>query len=118
MVARAAMGFSLFLLAACGAMESDTIDDSSKDDRIAELEAHVSDLEDQLQAAKDAASDLKTANDDLGSAAAEARDTAARFQHENWRDVVPDAEAAADRVVSAQSDVESASTALDDAIDE
>ncbi len=118
MILRSALAVSVFLLAACGGRDLDTMEDSSTDDRIAELEAQVSDLEEQLQAAKDAAYELKAATDDLELAAAEARDTADRFESENWRDVVPDARSAAERVDSAQSEVEAATAALDDAIDE
>ena len=70
-----------------------------------ELRAQVERLQGEI-------SDIKEKADALETSSGELRSQMDRFQSENWRDVVPDAQAASDQV---ESDQDSLKSSVDDA---
>jgi TolA-binding protein len=89
-----------FALAACGPSKSEQLQSENE-----ELRVQVEQLQSQLSEIKEKAESLETSSNDL-------RDQMARFQSENWREVVPEAEAASSQVESDQDDLKSS---IDDA---
>jgi cell division septum initiation protein DivIVA len=80
----------------CGQSRVETLETENAD-----LRDQVDQLQTQLSNIKDKASSLKSASDDLQS-------QMARFQSENWRDVVPDAQQSSDSLESAQTELQDA----------
>ena len=74
--------------------------------------SRAEDLQTKLDAAHSQIDDLKTKSAALEEASNNLKQQMDRFETENWRDVLPDAKAAADDVDSAQSDLK---TSADDA---
>lgn len=89
-------------LTGCGPSELDRTKTENE-----ELRAQVERLQGEL-------SDIKEKADALETSSGELRSQMERFESENWRDVVPDAQAASDQVESDKDDLKSA---VDDASD-
>jgi len=87
------------LLAGCGSS------------RVQQLEAENQDLKDQVERLQSQLNDIKDKANELETASSGLQQQLGRFENENWRDVVPDAQ-------EAGSDVESAQQELSDATDE
>jgi len=90
---------TLLVLSACGQTESERLKEENQN-----LRDQVDQLQSQLSSIKEKADDLETASSTL-------QDQLARFQSEDWKDVVPEAQEAGEQVESAQQE-------LSDAVDE
>jgi outer membrane murein-binding lipoprotein Lpp len=88
------------VLTGCGQPELDRTKAENE-----ELRAQVESLQGEI-------SDIKEKADALETSSGELRSQMNRFQSENWRDVVPDAQAASDQV---ESDQDSLKSSVDDA---
>lgn len=76
--------------------------------------AENEELRTQVESLQGEISDIKEKADALETSSRELRSQMDRFQRENWRDVVPDAQAASDQV---ESDQDSLKSSVDDADD-
>ena len=79
--------------------------------RVEQLEAENQDLKDQVEQLQSQLSNIKDKASELETASSGLQQQLGRFEDENWRDVVPDAQ-------EAGSDVESAQQELSDATDQ
>jgi len=79
--------------------------------RVQQLEAENQDLKDQVEQLQSQLSDIKDKASELETASSGLQEQLGRFDGENWREVVPDAQ-------EAGSEVESAQQELSDATDE
>lgn len=98
------------LLGGCGEPRTEQLEAENQ-----ELRSHVADLESQLSAARSAAEEVTTKTKALRDSSDELQSQLARFQNEDWRDVVPSASSAGEELETAQTELESASSDLDDA---
>ncbi len=100
------------LLAGCAESGLDQLEAEN-----AELRSQVADLEAKLSSARSAAEYVARKAAALRASSNELQAQLARFQTEDWRDVVPSASSASEDVESAQDDLETASSELEDAIE-
>jgi TolA-binding protein len=84
---------TLLVLSACGQSESERLKEENQN-----LRDQVDQLQSQLSSIKEKADDLETASSTL-------QDQLARFQNEDWKEVMPDAQEADEQVESAQQEL-------------
>jgi len=89
---------------------------SASQSRVAELESELDDAKSTIEAGQSAFADIASQSSEVQSATADLMSASARLGFENWQDVVPDIQRAANDVDSAagglHSSVSSAETAL------
>lgn len=103
----------LTCLCACGPSETEKLKAENEDLRsqVSQLQSKVDDVTKAAEKVKSDAQALKSASDELQA-------QLARFNSENWRDVVPAAKSAGDDVEEKSSALDSSLSDLDDATDD
>jgi len=76
--------------------------------RVEQLEAENQNLKDQVEQLQSKLNDIQEKADNLETASSGLQEQLGRFDGENWRDVVPDAQAAGTEVESAQQELSDA----------